>query len=391
MIAKPITLALTYIVTVTGYGSAGEGVARLDDGRVVFIRGAARGDVLEIAVTKSKPRSARAEIVRIIAPSPHRIEPDCPFYPECGGCDFRHIAYTEELDAKLLRVNDAISRIAGLPARAGDILRTGQTDGYRNKAVFHSDGKSLGFYRSRSNDVIPIDSCLLLKDDLNRALSCLKPDGDITLRSGRNGLDQPLEEELDGLVFKISGFFQINTGAALLLCQKVREYAALSKNETLVDLYCGVGVMTLFAGRDAGYAIGVEQDPASVDMARENARLNNLSHIEFISADAAKWEASIPSPDCVIVDPPRSGLSSGAIRKLLDMCPRRIVYVSCDPATLARDLKILKPYYSVQDICAVDMFPKTANVECCCQLVRRTQEDGSPGTQGDGSPVFSLT
>jgi len=369
MTVRPITSAPTHNVAVTGYNSGGEGVARLDDGRVVFVLGAARGDVLEITLTKEQYRCTRADIVRILEPSPYRIKPDCPVYPECGGCDFRHITYTEELDAKLRRVNDAMARIAGLSAQAGEIINTGRTNGYRNKAVLHSDGVSSGFYRCRSHAVIPIDSCLLLSDDLNRALKEQKSSGEITLRSGRNGLCQPLEEELDGLVFNISGFFQVNTGAALLLYQKVRKYAALSKNEALIDMYCGVGAMTLFVGRDAGYALGVEYDPAAVNAARENARRNNLSRIEFICADAAKWEAGVSNPDCIIVDPPRCGLSLGVIRKILELSPKRVVYVSCNPATLARDLKIFEGY-TVHDICAVDMFPRTANVECCCLLVR---------------------
>ncbi|MDR0489629.1 MAG: class I SAM-dependent RNA methyltransferase [Oscillospiraceae bacterium] len=364
-----ISSARTHTVTVTGYGSGGEGIARLGDGRVVFVRNAAREDVLEVTLTKDRPRSAHAEISRILVRSPYRIEPDCPYYPECGGCDFRHITYAEELEAKLQRVNDALHRIGGLCARAAHILSTGKTEGYRNKAVLHSDGAAFGYYQAQSHDIIPIDRCLLLKDDLNNALKDIKRSGDITLSSGRNGLSQPLEEELDNLVFQISGFFQINTGAALLLYNKVREYAAMSGDEALIDLYCGVGAITLFVGRDAGYALGVEQNPAAVETARENARRNNLSHIEFICADASSWEANIPSSDCVIADPPRNGLSAGTLRKIIELSPKRIVYISCDPATLARDLRGLDGY-TVKDICAVDMFPRTANVECCCLLVK---------------------
>jgi len=354
-------------VTVNGYGADGSGVARLEDGKVVFIRSAARGDVLEIKLTRERPRSAEAEIVRILEPSPYRIEPDCPVYPKCGGCDFRHISYEEELELKLRRVNDAMERIGGSSARSSEILRTGRTGGYRNKAVFHSDGDSLGFYEARMHKVVPVSRCLLLKDDLNAALETLSPKSGVTLRSGRNGLGYPLEEVLDGLVFGVSGFFQVNTGAALLLFRKAREYASLSKDETLVDLYCGVGSLTLFVGRDAGRALGIEVDAGAVEAARVNARRNNISHVEFLCADAARWDAGALRPDCIIVDPPRKGLSLGAISKALELSPSRIVYISCDPATLARDVSRLKGY-AVKDICAVDMFPRTANVECCCLL-----------------------
>jgi len=357
----------TEIVAITGYGSGGEGVARLSDGRVVFVRGAARGDTAEIRLTKDLPRSARADIIRVLTPSPHRIEPDCPVFPECGGCDFRHITYEEELYAKLRRVNDALERIGGLSVRAGGILSTGQINGYRNKAVFHSNGAESGFFECGSNKIVPVTCCLLLKDDINDALKQRSSGGEITLRSGRNGLNRPLEEELDGLVFHISGFFQVNTEAALLLYQKVREFAAMKKNETLIDLYCGVGAMTLYVGRDARHALGIEQNFAAVETAKENARSNNLGHIEFLCADAAEWEAPVPDPDCVIVDPPRKGLSRGALRKILELSPKRVVYVSCDPATLARDLREFKGY-EVKEVCVVDMFPRTANVECCCLL-----------------------
>ena len=358
---------MTHIVTVTGYSSNGKGVARLNDGRVVFVRGAARGDVLEIILTKELRGNANADIVGVKEPSPHRIEPDCRYYPICGGCDFRHITYEEELNAKQQRVNDALTRIGGLSARAPEILYTGDVDHYRNKATFHSDGKSSGFYKSNSREIVPVDHCLLLKNDLNDILKSFNFNGDITLHSGQRQPGDPIIEEMDGLVFNVTGFFQVNTAAALLLFQKASEFASMSKHESLIDLYCGVGALTLFVGRDAGYALGVEQNSAAVVYARENAKQNGLSHIEFICADAAAWETEIPHPDCVIVDPPRKGLSRGTIQRILSLSPNRIVYVSCDPATLARDLRLLSGY-AIEEVCAVDMFPRTANVECCCLL-----------------------
>jgi len=356
-------------VKIEGYSSGGYGVARLGDGRVVFVSNAARGDILEIRLTEEKTRIACAEIVRVLESSPYRALPDCPVYPRCGGCDFRHITYEEELWAKLRRVNDALLRIGGSSVQAQEILSTGQIDGYRNKAVLHSDGASCGFYARQSHDIVNIDHCRLLKDDINAALKDISAGGELTLRSGRNGLGLPLEEKLDELVFGISGFFQVNTRAALLLFQKARQYAAMSKDETLVDLYCGVGTLTLFVGRDARQAYGVELDPIAVETARENALRNGLSHIEFFTADAGKWEYGMERPDCIIVDPPRSGLSKGAVRKILEFFPERLVYISCDPATLARDIRRLEGF-SADKICAVDMFPRTANIECCCLLSR---------------------
>jgi 23S rRNA (uracil1939-C5)-methyltransferase len=334
-------------VTVTGYGSGGAGVARLPDGRAVFIEGAARGDVCEIMLTGESQRFARAEIVRIAAPSPCRIPPDCPVFGDCGGCQFRHITYEEELDAKLRRVNDTLERIGGIAARADEILITGQTDGYRNRATLHTvDGKT-GFYRAGSHEIVPVDRCRLLSDEI------------------------PGTYELDGLIFQCSpgAFFQVNIGAALLLFQKAREYAALRPNETLLDLYCGVGALTLFLGRDAGRAAGVDIVPAAIKDARENARRNGFRHARFICADAAVWDAGDMRPDCIVADPPRKGLTAPAVRKILELSPPRVVYVSCDPATLARDIKRLNGY-EARYVCAVDMFPRTAHVECCALLVK---------------------
>jgi len=388
----------TQIVKTTGYGSGGEGVGRLSDGRVTFIRGAAEGDNLEISLTKEQKRSARADIVRIIEPSPHRIEPLCPYFPKCGGCDFQHITYEEELRAKLIRVNDAMERIAGLKIRAEEILSTGQISGYRNKAVFHTSGAELGFYKAGTNDVVPIRHCLLLKDDINAELkkiidgetkrprSKAKNQGDknnaaknlaqeITLRSGIHGQGARLEEKLDDLIFSISGFFQVNTEATQILYKKAREYAALTKNETVVDLYCGVGAMTLFIGRDAGRAIGVELSNEAVKAAGKNAYRNGFENMKFVCSDAGLWDFSaanenrVKKADCVLVDPPRKGLSKKAIENIIALSPSRIVYVSCDPATLARDIGLLSGYKAKQ-LCAVDMFPRTANVESCCLLVR---------------------
>jgi 23S rRNA (uracil1939-C5)-methyltransferase len=340
---------MIHTVTVTDYAAGGEGVARLDDGRVVFVAGGARGDVCEITLTKEKSKCCFAEISRICEPSPHRIEPDCPVFPICGGCNFRHITYEEELLAKQRRVNSALQKIGGTAVRVDGVLSTGQIDGYRNRAVMHTDGGKTGFYRAGSHEVVPVDHCRLLAEGAT----------EVSAKT----------YQLDGLRYQVSPdvFFQVNTGAALLLCQKVREYAALSGDETYVDLYCGVGTLTLFLGRDAGIALGVEFNGAAIEDARVNAASNNLMNIQFIHADAAEWDAENLRPACLTVDPPRKGLSADAVRKILELSPPRIVYVSCDPAAMARDIRLLTGY-TLQRVCAVDMFPRTANVECAALL-----------------------
>ena len=362
----------TYCVEVTGYGSEGDGISRLPDGRVAFIRHAARGDILEIELSEEKARSTRGEIVRIVSLSPHRIDIDCDAYPECGGCAFRHISYEEELRAKLNRVNDALLRIGGFSHLHSEIeiLSTGQINGYRNRAVLHSDGYSCGYYAYRSHEIVPIEYCFLLKDDLNTELINLPKQDAASLSLGWNNSNELITEALDGLEFEISGFFQVNTKAAELLYSKAREYAGLQARDTLIDMYCGVGSLTLYLGRDCGYALGVEINQGSIEAARRNAIRNRFTHIDFVTADVGRWDSPITNPDCITFNPPRKGLSNSAIQKVLALAPKRLVYISCDPATLARDLRLLETY-EIQEVCAIDMFPRTANVECCVKLQRK--------------------
>jgi 23S rRNA (uracil1939-C5)-methyltransferase len=155
------------------------------------------------------------------------------------------------------------------------------------------------------------------------------------------------------------------------LYRKAKQYAALGKDETLLDVYCGVGTLTLFLGRDAKFAVGVESNPSAVRDAEMNAKSANFNHIEFIYADAAKWNSGDFKPDCIVTDPPRAGMSTKAIEKILQLSPKRIVYLSCDPATLARDIKRLSKSYTASEVCVIDMFPRTANVECCALLLRK--------------------
>lgn len=368
-----------HTVHITGYNSKGEGVARLDSGKVVFIRGAARGDVCEITVTEEGVRSCRASIAAIVQESPHRVPPDCPAYPVCGGCDFRHITYEEELWAKLSRVNEALSRIGKASLRADEVLTTEQIDGYRNKAVFHhscNNGEAVvGFYSAGSHEICPVRHCLLLPDELNEKLAGIwqspPQSTQTTFRAGNRDGSASVMYELDGLAFAVSNesFFQVNNEAAILLYSKARMLASLSGSDVFADLYCGVGASTLFVGRDASYAVGVEQNPIAIQDAIGNAEQNKMAHIEFICADAACWDPGKLRPDCVVVDPPRSGLSRTAVKKLLSLAPSRIVYISCDPATMARDIKLLGSY-TPKRVYAIDMFPRTANVECCVLLER---------------------
>ena len=431
-----------HTVTITGYSEEGLGVARIE-GRVVFVHGGVRGERCTVRIMKVLKNVAFARVESIEETSPGRQVPDCPHYPACGGCDFRHITYAEELEAKRQRVEDALRRIGGADVSVTEILASPQTAGYRNKSQFPVSPEGLaGFYRARSHQVIPATDCLLQSPQAGaiaraveqyladcgvsaydeerhtgllrhifvrtsaagQALVCLIVNGDRLPREaelvGRIREACPgtvgvvlnentrrtnvilgehyrtlwgqdfLEDTLCGLTFRIAipAFYQVNRRQAERLYEKAAELAGLTGEETVLDLYCGAGTITLVMARQARRAIGAEIVPEAVENARENARRNEIANAEFFCGDAsavaAKLAAEELRPDVVVVDPPRKGLEESVIASIADMAPKRVVYVSCDPGTLARDVKRFAGRgYVLQQAVAADLFPRTKHVE----------------------------
>ena len=436
-----------HTLTIDGYTAEGLGVARIE-GRVVFVHGGVRGEVCSVRILKVLKNMAFGRVEEIFQPSPARREPDCPHYPACGGCAFRHISYEEELEAKRQRAEDALRRIGGAEIGVEEILPCAQIDGYRNKSQFpvSPEGRA-GFYRARSHDVIPALDCRLQAPqanwaaaaveaylrDLNvpaydertgegllrhiyvrtnregQSLVCLVvndgrlpreaelvrriraacPDvsGIVLSRNDRDtnvilgdsfrilwGADT-LTDSLCGLRFQLSvpSFYQVNRDQAERLYGKAIEFAGLTGRETVLDLYCGAGTISLAMARHAARVIGAEIVPEAIENAWENARLNGVGNAEFFLGDAGavakKLAADCLRPDVVVVDPPRKGLEAEVIPAIAAMGPERVVYVSCDPGTLARDVKRFQEAgYVPARAAAVDMFPRTAHVETCILL-----------------------
>ena len=431
-----------YTGTVEGYSSEGLGIVRLD-GAVVFVPRAVRGETVDLKITKVMKTAAAGEIVKIHAPSPERTEPECPYYGKCGGCDFQHLTYTEELWAKRQRVQDALTRIGGTDLVVEEILGAKDPTHYRNKSQYPvgADG-AIGFYQARSHRVVPIRRCLIQSEISDKTAAAVgewmrrykvsaydEQTGKglvrhIYVRVNRkgeslccvvvNGRQVPREPELAayvcaaapktvgvvlntntrrgnvilgekyrtlwgqdflmdtlcGLTFKLSvpSFYQVNRDQAEVLYGKALEFAGLTGKETVLDLYCGTGTITLCMAGRAKRVIGAEIVPPAIEDARENARRNGIENAEFFCGDAsdvaAKLEDEGLRPDVVTVDPPRKGLAPEVIASVAAMGPERVVYVSCDPATLGRDVKIFESLgYRAQRACAVDMFPGTRHVE----------------------------
>ena len=431
-----------YSGTVEGYTSEGQGVVRLD-GAVVFVPGTIRGEEIDLRITKVMKTAAAGELVKLRTPSPERTAPECPQFGRCGGCQFQHMSYQEELWAKRQRVEDALRRLGGSDVPIEGILGAKDPLHYRNKSQYPvgADG-SIGFYQLRSHKVVPIRRCLIqseISDATAEAVGAWMrrykvPPYDETTGKGLvrhiyvrvnrkgeslccvvvNGRQVPREPELAaliraaaprpvgvvlnsntrrgnvilgekyrtlwgqdylmdtlcGLQFKLSvpSFYQVNRDQAEVLYGKALEYAALTGEETVLDLYCGTGTITLCLARQAKRAIGAEIVPPAIADARENAERNGIGNAEFFCGDAsdiaAKLEAEGLRPDVITVDPPRKGLAPDVIASVAGMAPERVVYVSCDPATLGRDVKLFAGLgYQAERAAAVDMFPGTAHVE----------------------------
>lgn len=428
--------------TIEGYSSEGLGIARVN-GQVVFVHRAIRGETCDILIMKVLKNAAFGKVVGIIAPSDRRQEPDCPYYGKCGGCDFRHMDYAEELWAKRQRVQDALTRIGGSDVAVEAILGAEEPERYRNKSQYPiaADGV-VGFYRARSHEVTEVEHCRLQMPQADAAAQAVRqyirrfrvPCYDE--RTGRgllrhlyvrtngageslvcllgNGAGAPHEEELVslvrqavpsavgivwgenrkkgnvilgeryrtlwgsdtlrdtlcGLTFRLSvpSFYQVNRRQAEVLYDKAVEFAALTGRETVLDLYCGAGTITLCMARRCGKAIGAEIVPEAIGDAWENARENGVENVEFFCGDAKETAAELARrglrPDVICVDPPRKGLAPEVVEAAAAMEPQRIVYVSCDPATLGRDVKRFSELgYTVRRAAAVDLFPRTAHVE----------------------------
>ena len=443
-----------YTAEILGYSSEGLGIARIG-GQVVFVHDAIAGEVCDILVMKVLKNTAFGKAVAWEAVSPHRREPDCPYYRQCGGCAFRHMDYAEELRAKGQRVQDALTRLGGSSVAVEEVLGAAEPLHYRNKSQYpvSADGK-VGFYRARTHQVTNLSACLIQKPQADAAASALRrymaehhvpgydektgkglvrhlyvrtnrmgqslicvvvngdklPREDVLVSAMRQAVrsavgvvlnvntrrgnvilgdryrtlwgQDTLTDTLCGHTFRLSipSFYQVNREQAEVLYRKAVEYAGLTGAELVLDLYCGAGTITLTMADKAKRVIGAEIVAPAVENARENAAANGVKNAEFFCGDAGDIAAHLAAeslrPDVICVDPPRKGLAPEVIDAMAEMAPKRIVYVSCDPATLGRDVKLLAQRgYQATRAAAVDLFPGTAHVETVV-LLSHKKPDG---------------
>lgn len=435
----------TYIAECEGYTEDGAGVVKIG-GFVIFVPGLIEHETAEIGITKLNKNYGYGRVVRIISPSPHRVEPVCRIARPCGGCQLQHMDDAEQRHFKEEKVRMCFRSNAGMEPEILPILKAEPYAYYRNKVqipVQFNKGKvEMGFYQNHTNRIVETDVCHVQSELSNEISAFLKKQFEIygcasvirhvlikhahrtgqvmvvlivrnypfkgsdkltknllekypqirsfsaiinrrednVILDGKDVLiagDPYIEETLLGCTFRISArsFYQINPYATEILYSKAIEAAGLTGKETLIDLYCGTGTMGIIAASKAKKVYGIEIVADAVKDAKINAEANGVSNIDFFCMDAGKGAQAILrskiKADAMIIDPPRKGCSRDTIDAIVKIAPRRLVYVSCDPATLARDVKILaQEGYELHSVQPVDMFPHTTHIESVVKLTR---------------------
>ena len=407
-----------YEVTSTIYVYGGETLARLPDGRAVFIPYSIPEESVLIQLIEDKESYARADLLKILSPSPHRIEPRCLHYSKCGGCHYQHLPYAEQLKIKQAILEDQFKRVGKIndpPVK--QIIPSPLIWNYRNQVQFQvNQTGEIGFMKHRSNLIVPIQECHLPEDNLNLVWPVLEVDfipglDRVSIRSGENGEDalitfessdpQPFEFTVDlplsavhqgpggeiilagddftvvevkefPFVVSAGSFFQVNTQVAELIIDYLLEVLSLDEDSLVLDVYCGVGLFSVFIAPLVKKVIGIESSPsAGEDFLYNLAGYDNVELFDIPAEDVLPHLKL--TPDVILLDPPRTGISKKVLDSVVSLAPDTIAYVSCDPATLARDAnRFEKQGYTLQESTPFDMFPQTYHIESVNILQRMT-------------------
>ncbi|HEX4631800.1 MAG TPA: class I SAM-dependent RNA methyltransferase [Chthoniobacterales bacterium] len=335
----------------------GKGVAR-DSGKAVFVPFTIDGEGVSARIVREKKQFAEAELIEVLEASPHRVEAPCPYFGRCGGCSYQHISYEHQLELKQKQVAQAMRRIARLaepPMRT--IVPSPLPYAYRNRITVHVEDGVIGFFRRDVHELMDIEQCPISMPEVNDALTQLRAtrpmDGHYTLRAH-------------------SGprvFAQTNDAVADAMAESM--FSTLPDGqELLIDAFCGAGFFAKRLAPKFERVIGMDWDRFAIDAARKDARPNETYIAGDVALELAKASRSsgVYTADALILDPPATGLSAEMRRTVIDAAPTTLIYVSCNPPTLARDLAELQSHFSVVSITPFDMFPQTAEIEVVVHL-----------------------
>lgn len=370
------------ILTIESLAFGGEGVGR-DDGKVVFVPQAVPGDHVRVRVVSDHGKYERAEILEIVAKSPDRVDPECPVFGSCGGCQWQQVRYDAQLKWKREILSDSLRRVGRIPnPDVLPIIPAADPWHYRRRIQLKVDGEGrIGFYGPKSHGVVEFDECRIADPLLNERLAEMRrvdraPQKGFELSLNGTAVVHVLEEKKSDLVFS-----QVNPAQNKHLVQTVLDFAfgnadmAFTKQKRIVELYAGRGNFSFPLARKAGGITCVEENAQAVRLAEEEAESRGLDHMTWIQGSAEwglkKVYRNREAVDILVMDPPRRGA-----KEILDLVcvikPRFIVYVSCDPVTLARDLcQLVRRHYTLEKVQPVDMFPQTYHVESVSKLVLR--------------------
>lgn len=439
-------------VEILDMGFEGEGIAKID-GYTIFVKGALKGEKVKIKILKANKDYAFAKLLNVLVSSDNRIEPICPVFSKCGGCNLQHMNYESQMQLKTSLVQNTLKKSLGYEPSVEPIIGMCNPYIYRNKVQYPVSNGKIGFYAGRTHALIENEKCYIQNEHTDKLskdvfeitqkygvstydekiekgllrhivvrigvntgemMLVLVTNGekipnaenivkDITnkypqIKSIIQNINQEksnvilgqkcktlygqdfIEDELEGYKFKISplSFYQINPQQTSVLYNVAKEFAELSGEENVFDLYCGIGTISIFVADKAKNVFGVEIVPQAIENAKENAKLNKIENAEFICGSAEeiipqKYEEG-KKADVVFLDPPRKGCDVKLLETLKEMKASKIVYISCNPATLARDLKyLIDSGYDLKKVQPVDMFPQTSHVETCVLLTLKNQ------------------
>jgi 23S rRNA (uracil1939-C5)-methyltransferase len=361
----------------------GNGVAK-QDGFVIFVPFSAPGDLLKVRITKARKNFAEGRIEKIIQASSERQIPPCPVFEKCGGCQWQHITYEEQTRQKEMILREQLSKLRQTREITFLPILTGSPWNYRNRIQFRKEEKRTGFFQKDSHEIIDINECKITREPLNEKLRSIKAEAaakqtekyEIFLKP--NGEIQTAKNEEHG---ESIGFHQVNPEQNSKMLEAVAGLVAQTKQTQVYDFYCGTGNLSLpLAARDSRKKwLGIEWNKNSIQIAKERAAIDRIENIEFLQGDVLGWleKNSLAPASLVILDPPRVGCDRKFLELLRAQAPMDIIYVSCNPSTMIRDIQILNAdpafFYEVSSAQVVDMFPQTYHMESICFLHKKSR------------------
>ena len=389
-----------YIVKIINTDNKGNGIARIND-FVIFIKGVFINEEVKIKITRIEKRYAIGELINVILKDKNRKEIICPKFYECGGCNFLHLEIEKELICKKELLNNLF------PNETKEEIINVNEYHYRNKVTFHVRDNKLGYFKEKSNELVEIKECFLLDKDITKLVNFIKSfdlsnitevmirkvfnDNELMVKFNGKLNDKDLisllsyknlgsvyendtfvygkeylKEIINNKIYTIypKSFFQVNTTAMEKLYQTIKDN--IKEEGTLLDLYSGTGTIALYLSDKFDSVLGIEIIKDAIKNANLNKKLNKIENVSFMHLDSSKIKDK--KADVIIVDPPRAGLSKIVVNNIIKMRPKELIYVSCNPLTLKRDLDLLKKDFAINKMIPINMFPKTEHIECVVLL-----------------------